>query len=137
MRRLPFSGIRAASALCMLCTLAFSACLTISDPPEGLSVFTIIGGNNQTIAVSAVAAPLVVQTLDHTASPMGGVTVNWAITTGNGTLSAPSTVTDDTGNTAITFTASATPGVVQVRATAEDLRLTFNLNVIASSAVRE
>lgn len=118
-----------------IAALSFTSCLTISDPPAGLSVFSIVGGNNQTIPVSTTAPfPLMVQALNETTGPMGGVTVNWTITSGNGTLSAVATTTDDAGNTAITFTAASTPGQVQVRATAEDLRLTFTVNVVSAPA---
>ena len=113
--------------------LSFSSCLTISDPPEGLSVLSIIGGNNQTIAVSTIApSPLMVQALDHTASPMGGVTVNWSITSGNGTISHQATITEADGNTSIFFTSSANAGPVLIRAAAEDLRVTFQVNVLAT-----
>ena len=119
--------------LLALVALSFSSCLTISDPPEGLSVLSIVGGNNQTIQVSTVApSPLTVQTLDHTASPMGGVTINWSITSGEGTISHQATVTESDGNTGINFNASANPGPVLIRASAEDLRVTFQVNVVTT-----
>jgi hypothetical protein len=121
------------AAFAAVAAVSLSACLSISDPQEGLSVLSIIGGNNQTIPVSSIApTALMVQTLDHRAAPMGGVTINWSITSGDGSISAQSTVTQPDGNTAINFTASANPGSVFVRATAEDLRVTFTVNVVAA-----
>ena len=138
MRRVSISGRRAVAASMALSALALSACLTISDPVEGLSVFAIVGGNNQSIVVGTIApSPLSVQALDHAAALLPGITVDWIISSGAGTLSAASTVTGEDGMTAINFTASASPGPVLVRATAEDLRLTFTVNVTASLAPRE
>ncbi len=119
--------------LIMLSAFFAVACLTISDPPEGLSLLSIIGGNNQNVQVGASAAdPLTVQALDHTASPMSGVTVTWTISTGSGTLTTATSTTDDSGLASAGFTAPATPGAVGVRATAGDLRVTFTVNVITS-----
>ena len=112
--------------------LALSGCLSISDPPEGLTVFSIIGGNNQTVTVNTFAlSPLVVQTLDQAAAPMSGVTVTWEILSGTGTLSASSTPSTENGTATITFKAGGTPGPVQIRAQAEDLRVTFQVDVVS------
>ncbi len=109
------------------------ACLSISEPPEGLSLLSIIGGNNQNVQVGNVAAdPLTVQALDHTASPMNGVTVTWTITSGTGVLNTVTSTTDDSGLASVNFTAPATSGAVGVRATAGDLRVTFTVNVVTS-----
>ncbi len=109
------------------------SCLSIADPQEGLSLLSIIGGNNQNVRVSAAAAdPLTIQALDHTASPMSGVNVTWTISSGTGVLSTATSTTNDRGLTSINFTAPATSGAVGVRATAGDLRVTFTVNVLTT-----
>lgn len=121
-----------------LFTLAFAAslisatsCITISEPGTGLAVFSIVGGNNQVVVVGTMAPqPLRVRALDETTGAMPGVTINWTIVSGEGVLSTSSTVTDESGYSAINFTASNTVGPVLVRATAEDLRLTFTVEVV-------
>jgi hypothetical protein len=112
--------------------LLAGGCLTISEPGEGLAVFSVSGGNNQIVLVNTAAAePLSVRALDETTGGLGGVQVQWSIVSGTGTLSATSTVTDDAGISSISFTAGASAGPVLVRATAEDLRVTFTVEVVA------
>ena len=130
-RHLP-SRPRLMSMLLAAASLSGAACLSISDPSTGLAVFTILGGNNQVVVVNTVAPqPLSVRTIDEKTGVLPGVTVTWTITSGTGTLSATSTVTDDSGLASINFTAGSTTGPVLVRATAEDLRVTFTVDVVA------
>ena len=126
------SRARLTSMLLAAASLSLASCLSISEPREGLSVFTIIGGNNQVVAVNTVAPqPLAVRTIDEKTGVLPGVTVAWTITSGTGTLSATSSVTDDSGLASINFTAGSVVGPVLVRATAEDLRVTFTIDVVA------
>lgn len=121
------------NVLVLLSAFFAVSCLSISDPQEGLSLLSIIGGNNQNVQVgAALADPLTVQALDHTATPMSGVTVSWTISSGSGTVSTASSTTDDSGLTSIGFTAPTTSGPVGVRATAGDLRVTFTVNVLTT-----
>lgn len=111
--------------------ISATSCITISEPGTGLAVFSIVGGNNQVVVVGTMAPqPLRVRALDETTGAMPGVTINWTIVSGEGVLSTTSTVTDESGYSAINFTASNTVGPVLVRATAEDLRLTFTVEVV-------
>jgi|SRR5687767_1022812 len=131
MRR-PFRPIRMAAAATLL---ALASCLDINDLPEGLSVLTIIAGNNQNIpAGSNASSLLIVRALDQTGTPMAGVVVNWTIVQGGGTLGAPTSVTDITGEAAVTYAAPATTGTVFVRALAQDLSVTFNLTIVEAPA---
>lgn len=101
---------------------------------EGVAVLAIISGNQQTVQVGSVApAALVVRAYDQDAIAVPDVDVDWSIITTGGSLSASSTVTDDTGTSSVTFTAPSTAGTVQVRATAEGLAVTFNLIVAPAS----
>jgi hypothetical protein len=126
------SRVRLTSMLLGVASLSGAACLSISEPNKGLSVFTILGGNNQVVVVNTIAPqPLTVRTIDEKTGVLPGVTVTWIITSGTGTLSATSTVTDDSGLASINFTAGSTTGPVLVRATAEDLRVTFTIDVVA------
>ena len=109
-------------------------CVSLDTSVEGLAVLAIISGNQQTVQVGAVApAALVVRAYNQNAIALPDIDVDWTINTNGGSLSAASTVTDDTGTSSVNFTAPSTPGNVQVRATAEGLSVTFNLTVIAAS----
>ncbi len=114
----------------LLGVLALPACLSLNDVPEGLAVLTITNGNNQNVTVNTTAAtPLSVKALDNSATPLAGVTIAWSISSGDGTLSGPSSITDDAGAAAINYTAGTTPGVAVVKAVAEGLTVTFNLTI--------
>ena|SRR5688572_29992017 len=111
--------------------ISAASCLTISEPGSGLAVFSIVGGNNQSVVVGTMAPQtLRVRALDETTGPMAGIAITWSIVSGEGVLSTTATVTDDAGYSEINFTASNTAGPVLVRALAEDLRLTFTVEVV-------
>lgn len=113
--------------------LSAASCLTIADPGSGLAVFSIEGGNNQSVVVGTMAPQaLRVRTLSQTNEPLGGLGITWSITTGGGALSSTTTVTDQEGYSEINYTASNTTGTVLVSALAEDLRLTFTLETVSS-----
>ena len=132
MRDLPRSKLFPVRVLGSLALLSLVSCLSINDIPQGLSVLTIVSGNNQNIpAGTAAATPLEVLALDQGVSPMQGVVVIWAITQGGGTLSATSSTTGENGTAAVDYTAPATTGTVSVTATAQDLVVTFTLIVVA------
>ncbi len=83
------------------------------------------GGNSQTGPVNtALPSALVVRALAADAGPVPGVTVNFAVTTGGGTLSAPSVVTDANGDAAVTWTLGPSAGAQSVTATATGLPAT-------------
>ena len=130
--RKSFRSIRAAVAAAGAVTvLALGSCLDINDLPEGLSILTIVDGNNQNIPAGSNAnSLLVVRALDHTGTAMSGVVVNWTIVQGGGTLGAPTSVTDINGEAAVSYIAPAATGTVFVRAMAQDLTVTFNLTIV-------
>ena len=69
---------------------------------------TLVSGNAQTGQVgTALALPLVVRATDSNGNPAPGGTVNW--TTGLGSLSAASTITDDAGLAQVLWTLGTAP----------------------------
>ena len=132
MSRIKFVTRRVFAVLLALPLIAASGCLSISEPGEGLAVFTVTGGNNQVVLINTAATdPLSVRAIDETTGGLPGVQVQWTIVSGTGSLSSASTVTDDGGVSSISFTAGSETGPVLVRATAEDLRVTFTINVVS------
>jgi outer membrane autotransporter protein len=61
-------------------------------------------------------APLVVQLVDALGAPVVGQAIDWAVTSGNATLSAPSTPTDASGHAQVTLTFGATSGAISITA---------------------
>ena len=99
--------------------------------PSVASELNITAGNNQNVPVTTAATtPLTVTVLDQYNDPMSGVTVNWVVVSGDGTLTSASSVTDADGNATMAFTAGTTVGAVTVTATVAGLTpATFTLNV--------
>ncbi|RCJ23210.1 Ig domain-containing protein group 1 domain-containing protein [Nostoc sp. ATCC 43529] len=72
---------------------------------------TKIGGDNQTGAAGTpLANPLVVQVKDGAGNPQSGVTVNFAVTAGGGSVLPASAVTDSNGEASTTLTLGAAFG---------------------------
>jgi len=80
---------------------------------------TVAGGNNQTAAIGTTLAPFVVQigSTQTSAKGLSGVPVQWKITSGQGVLSAPTTISGSNGQATNTLTLGSNPGTVTVTAT--------------------
>jgi len=100
---------------------------SLDTVPKGLAVLAIVSGTQQNIQVGKAGAPLVVKAFDVNGLGMEGVKVDWTIPANSGTISSTRTTTDDTGQTSVDYTAPSNAGQVQVRATAENISVTFNL----------
>jgi hypothetical protein len=79
----------------------------------------IASGNNQTAAIGKqLAMPLVVVAKDGIGNPVANVTVTFAVTSGGGTLSATSAVTNTMGQAQTMLTVGGSPGTNTVSASA-------------------
>lgn len=114
--------------------LFIAGCLSVDDSANKLAALSIVSGNNQSVRIgSTTAAPLVVGALDNSAAPLPGATVTWTVSQGTGTVSAATTITDESGRTSVTFTPGATTGTTMVKASAEGLSVTFTVEVVAAT----
>jgi hypothetical protein len=119
--------------LALAAALLLDGCLSI-DNETGLGLVIIVSGNEQTVQTGAAAAvPLVVRAFDTSTAPMAGVTVNWSVASGGGSVTPTSTITDGAGQASANYTAGTTTGEAQVRATAEGLTVTFTVTVAAAA----
>ncbi|MEH2139980.1 N,N-dimethylformamidase beta subunit family domain-containing protein [Nostoc sp.] len=76
-----------------------------------LPTITKTSGDNQTGAAgTALPNPLVVQVKDGAGNPQSGVTVNFAVTSGGGSVLPASAVTNANGQASTTLTLGANPG---------------------------
>lgn len=116
----------------MALSLLFTAACDDDDPvePPVPTELNIVSGDDQTIAMGSVSAPLSVTVLDQNDNPLQGLTVTWAVVTGNGTLASATSVTNNLGVATMTFTAGTTPGAASVTATVASLTpVTFDIMV--------
>ncbi|HUA83172.1 MAG TPA: Ig-like domain-containing protein [Bryobacteraceae bacterium] len=99
--------------------------LTVQMP----SAFSISSGNAQSGA-PGTSLTLAIEVTDANGNPVGGVTVNFTVTSGSATLSAPSAVTSGDGVASVQVTLGSMPGPVTIAAAATGLTpATFNLTV--------
>jgi len=94
-----------------------------------VSAFQAVSGNNQSAAINtAFSQPLVVQVL-NSGAPVVGAAVNFAVTGGNATLSAPTATTDSQGRAQVTAQAGPNAGNVTVTASLANFTQTFVLTI--------
>lgn len=86
-----------------------------SDLTVPTALAKLSGDGQSATAGSALAQPLEVLVTNLADDPVAGVTVNWVIETGAGTLSVASSTTDDQGRARVNWTLGAVVGVQQVR----------------------
>lgn len=115
--------------------LATAACSESTNPPPGggnttPAAIAIASGNSQSGTIGTqLANPLVVRVTNSDANGISGVTVNWSVTTGNGTVSSTSSTTNAQGQAQVTFTLGASPGTNGVRATVANTSLTADFTL--------
>lgn len=98
------------------------------------TLFINSGDAQNTAPNTTFSAPLVVTAQDG-GSPDADIIINWAVSSGDATLSAATSDTDGSGNASITVNAGATVGPVVITATRSDeptATVSFTLNIAAS-----
>jgi Domain of unknown function (DUF4082) len=87
----------------------------------GSNLIKVSGDNQNGVTGATLPNPLVVQVINSQNNPQSGVTVNFAVTSGGGSVSPASAVTNASGQASTTLTLGSVPtgpGGVVVRATA-------------------
>ena len=125
-------GLAVAASILALATL--DAC-TGSDrvvAPVAANL-TIASGNDQSGQIgTTLPVPLKVSVTSSDGAGMADVSVDWAVTSGGGTLSAATTSTDADGNTAVIWTLGSSSGTQSVAATVTTLTTaSFSATAIA------
>ncbi len=113
--------------------LAFLALLThcsgASGPPPGppppppppANVIRLSGDGQSATVGTTLPKAFVVKVVDSRGGGVSGVTVDWSVTIGPGTLSSNHTITDYLGHDSVTLTLGTTPGITVVSATVGQL----------------
>jgi alpha-tubulin suppressor-like RCC1 family protein len=97
------------------------------------SALLMVTGDAQNGTVSTqLAADFVVRVNDQTGNPLPGITVNWAVTAGGGSITPTSDVTDGSGLSQSRLTLGASPGVNTATASVTGLgSVTFNATAVS------
>ncbi len=107
---------RVKPVLLVFALVCLGACNPAVTAPE-VVLATLKSGNAQTATVAqALAAPLVVHLATASGLSVGGGIVTWAILSGGGSLSAPTSISDSLGNAQVTYTAGTVAGTVTINA---------------------
>ncbi len=106
-------SVQARTARLPAAVVTFTALAT----PGPVSALVRVSGDSQTAGRgTALAAPLVVRAVDRFANPVPGVTVAWAVATGGGSITPPSSLTGAQGTATAQWTLGAAAGAQTVTA---------------------
>ena len=109
------------------------ATTTPSPPPPMPTTLAAISGDNQNgLTGEALLNPFVVEVRDQYDNPLGGVPVTFALSTGGGSLSPETGITDANGRAESTLTLGSEPGTNTVKVSAEDISQTVVFSAGAS-----
>jgi hypothetical protein len=114
-----------------LITLVAATGCTLDTDVSGPVALLKVSGDQSGPTNTTLATPLAVLVTNQFGERIRNVTVTWTIASGGGTLSAPSTLSDDSGVASVTYTTGATTGLVVIRAQVSGIPpLSFNITVI-------
>ncbi len=109
------------------------ATTTPSPPPPMPTTLAAISGDNQNgLTGEALLNPFVVEVRGQYDNPLGGVPVTFALSTGGGSLSPETGITDANGRAESTLTLGSEPGTNTVKVSAEDISQTAVFSAEAS-----
>ena len=84
---------------------------------------------------AVLAKPFVVELRDENLSPLEGISITFAVTAGDGTLSVTHTTTDENGQAECLFTLGTRLGTNTVSVSAARIEHTVTFNAVAEAAV--
>ncbi|MBI3939532.1 MAG: hypothetical protein HY315_01740, partial [Acidobacteria bacterium] len=109
--------------------------LVVAHVTPSPAQITLVSGNNASGAAGTALPPLQVLILDANKLPLPGVSVNWTIASGGGSLSARTVLANAAGIASTVLTLPAKPGKVQVVASSGRLSVIFSATAFLSPAV--
>lgn len=114
------------------CTFCTPSSQTFSITVATVPTMVINGGNGQSTTVGTNFPAVLSIIAENSGLPAGGVTINWAVTTGAATItpSGPTLFTDGEAHASVTPTAAGPLTITATRADAPAVSVTFNLTAI-------
>lgn len=102
---------------------------------EPAAVAVVSGDNQSAKTQTALATPFVVEVTDVDGAPVSGVSVNWSVTDGPGSISPSSTSTDAQGRASTTFTGGTELGSSTIAASVTGVGTPAEFTVETSTLV--
>ncbi len=127
------AGPQSFAAVAQGFSVAIPATATAGDP----ATITVVSGNAQTdTVVHVVKNPFIVKVTDSFGNALSGAVVNWARTTGSGTVTASTSVTASDGTATMSYTLGTTTGTETVTASVAGVATpaTFTVTSVAGKA---
>ncbi|HEX2188613.1 MAG TPA: Ig-like domain-containing protein, partial [Longimicrobiaceae bacterium] len=115
-----------------------SATINATGIPGAAASIAKLSGDGGTATVATTRA-LEAKVTDANGNGVAGVTVNWAVTTGGGSVAAASSTTDASGVASVAWTFGGTAGAQSVSATSAGLAgspLTFTATTLPAAAAK-
>lgn len=115
----------------LLATLVAASGCSLNTDVSGPAAMIKSGGDQQSAPTNtALPLPLAVLVVTQFGEPIPNLTVNWAIRSGGGGLSEPSTLTNENGIASVNYTTGATAGSAVIEARVGDVPpLTFTITI--------
>jgi hypothetical protein len=139
-----------ATLLALVLTLGLSSCkgtLSLGEdveegPGKGVASLSILAGNNQSGTIGTrLSVPFTIQARDSSGKPQAGVTIDWEIASGSGTLSALSSTTSSTGAAFVYLDLPSTEDsqsvVATLRGSDPELSVTFSSSATPSATIMD
>ena len=93
------------------------------------------GDNQAGVSGAVLENPFVIEVRDENGSVLEGISITFALTAGDGTLSVTSTATDENGRAESTLTLGQNPGTHAVSVSAAGIERTVTFNAVAETLV--
>jgi hypothetical protein len=121
------------AAMLVTCSVAIGACTLNTDTSAPSAMVRITGVGQTSPPNTALPEAFGVMVVNQFGEPLSGVTVTWSIISGGGTLSADSSLSDDTGAASVIYTTGPTAGTGIVQANVHGLPpLRFSVTITSS-----
>ena len=115
------AAARRRTIVCTLLTMFVAACSDYTSPsaPTPAAIAAVSGDGQTGIVGAMLASPIVFEVTSTSDAPVSGVTVAFSVTSGSGTVSPTTAVTDANGTASTQLTLGNTTGAVEVTATVQ------------------
>jgi hypothetical protein len=128
--------VRSGTILAFLGAVVGAACSDSTSPAITPAAIAAVSGSGQSGSVgSTLASPIIFEVTTASEAPVSGVTVAFSVTSGSGTLSPTTAVTDANGTASTQLTLGTTAGAVEVTATVQGRAITATAMATATQIV--
>ncbi len=128
----PLKYAAAFRAVAMVLFALATACTLDTDVSQPAALIRYAGDSQAAPPNTTLPTSLAVVVVNQNGERLKNITVNWSITSGGGSLSASSVLSDDSGQAAVDYTTATAPGTAVITAQVHGLQsITFTATTSA------